>query len=224
MCDAEVVGENSMPFWRRGEKKGENRVLRLKGYSGTKWETIDDFESEAAFDEVLEEVEDPNRFKRFKLMEYVDGRYKRTCWKENNPDYEPKDTSAARLPPAQLREYMKKEIEGALDEIKTMYQARLDSGMEILTKAYTSSIDILTEAMKKSAGVEVEGVKTKIEQAHELIKLATPTPPAGSKSGGEKEGGFIEELGGVIKDGVKDAVKEGVKARAKEKKISVPEK
>ena len=213
-----------MGVFDRFRAKGD-KVYKLKGYTAAnKWRQIEEFDGQVAFDEAIDEVDDPTPYKRFKLMEYRGNKYVRTVWKENNPDFVAPARDKREVGAGDMRKMIQKEIEGSLDEIRSLYETRMEAGMKILTKAYESSIEVLTEAMKTSAKVEVEGVKQKIEQAKELMQIAAPATPAGSKSEGEKGGGFLEEVGEAITDGVKDAVKDGIKARAKKRKVHVPEK
>lgn len=223
LSDNTFTGEVKVSFFRRGKKKSPP-VYVLKGYTGdNRWRKVGEFDDPASFDAAIDEVDNPQNYKRFKLIKTENGKYAETVWKEENPDYEPSSETAISKAPDEIKKYVKAQIESAFGEVSAIYEARMEAGMKILEKAYTSSIDIMTEAMKASAKVEVEGVKSKIEQAKELVSIASPSPSSTPPPPAPKEKGFMSEIGDAIKEGVGDAIKEGIKKKVKERGVKVPE-
>ena len=212
-----------MSIFRRGKKKSPPLYV-LKGYTGdNKWRKVGEFDDPAPFDEAIDEVDNPQNYKRFKLLETQEGKYVKTVWKEENPDYKAPETTAMTEAPEELRKYVRGQIETAFGEVAAIYEARMEAGMKILEKAYTSSIEILTEAMKTSAKVEVEAVKSKIDQAKELVSLAAPPPAPTPLAKKPEDKGFVGEIGDAIKEGVGEAIKTGIKKRVAERGVKVPE-
>lgn len=212
-----------MSIFRRGKKKSPPLYV-LKGYTGgNKWKKVGEFDDPAPFDEAIDDVDDPQSYKRFKLVKTEDGKYVETVWKEENPDYEKPEKTAMSEAPDEIRKYVRGEIESAFGEIAAIYEARMEAGMKILEKAYTSSIEILTEAMKTSAKVEVEAVRSKIDQAKELVELAAPAPATAPPAKSPEDKGFMGEVVEAVKEGVGDAIKEGIKKKVAGRGVEVPE-
>ena len=205
-------------------KKNSPSLYVLKGYTGdNKWRKVGEFDDPVLFDAAIDEVDNPQNYKRFKLLELKDGKYVKTLWKEENPDYEAPAKTAMSEAPDELKKYVRGEIQSAYGEISAIYEARMEAGMKILEKAYTSSIDILTEAMKTSAKVEVEAVRSKIDQAKELVELAAPAPAPTPEPSSSKEPSFMSEIGEAIKEGLGDAIKTGIKEKVAQRGVEVPE-